>query len=175
MPTTEHDKILDAIKDMKKDLIERFDSSINSLKEITHKDILHLERDIATLKNQSDEHYGEEKRLVGLIGEVVVEHAQTDVRHIEEIDIKTDKISDRFNQFQRDMADKVDKLLDKIRYIEDELLKKVNMIENAQIEGEGINKGKDKSKTNRDKAIGLFFTVTLGVIAIGSFIFGVTK
>jgi len=151
MEITEHDKILEAIKDMKKDLIDRFDNSIKALKDITHKDIAHIGVDIASLKDQSKEHYAEQKTLRAIIGETVVEHAQEDVRHIEEVDVKIDQIGNRMTNLEHTLSRRVD------------------AVENKLILQEGEKSGKKSTGSTINTWVGFAFMIGLGLLTIISF------
>ena len=104
MAIANEEKILKAISDLKNDLTERFDLAIKSLKDMTSKDIQHIESDIWTLKQQSAEHFAEEKNLLGKFADSIVAHAQEDARHIEEVDMKIDRIGGRMTSIEQKIA-----------------------------------------------------------------------
>jgi len=105
---TEYEKILGAMKDMKKELITHFDSSVQAVKDITQIKIDHIEDDIKSLKKQSEDHYKKDEKILGQVAEIVIDHTQQDARHVEEVDAKIDRHGERMSNIEHHVSDKIE-------------------------------------------------------------------
>jgi len=151
------DKILEAMKDMKRDLIIHFDNSVQAVKDTTKIELTHIKEDIVSLKRQSDEHYKKDEKILGQVAEIVVEHTQMDARHVEEVDQKIDVIGGRFNMMEHRISEKVDKVDNRVIAIEEQ------------------ENGKKKQGNSITTWVGFVFMVLLGLVSIYGFIKGETN